>query len=133
MAYVNWNDGMSVNVAVIDRQHQGLIELINQLHEAMSQGQGSSVLRDIVDGLIQYTAIHFETEERYFRASEYPNRAAHEQEHRDFVEKVTDFKQGFDDGRLMLTLDVMSFLGDWLMNHIQGSDAGYAPFLEGAS
>lgn len=133
MAYVSWNDGMSVNVAVIDRQHQGLIDLINQLHQAMSQGQGNLVLREIVDGLLEYTALHFETEERHFRASEYPDSATHEKEHREFVTKVTDFKQGFAEGRLMLTLDVMDFLGDWLINHIQGSDAAYAPFLEGAS
>jgi len=37
--------------------------------------------------------------------------------------------------RLMLTLDAMDFLGDWLLEHLQGSDAQYAPFLnrEGAS
>lgn len=35
------------------------------------------------------------------------------------------------EGRLMLTLDVMDFLGEWLVAHIQGSDKAYAPFLHG--
>jgi hemerythrin len=129
MAYVEWNDSMSVQVAVIDEQHQGLLRLINELHDAMIQGQGATVLGEIVDGLIEYTHTHFNTEEGYFEACDYPNCAVHKQQHRDFVAKVTNFKQGFDEGRLMLTLDVMSFLGDWLVEHIQGSDASYAPFL----
>lgn len=129
MSYVDWNESMSVGVEVIDRQHKELLRLINELHGAMTQGQGTTVLREIIDGLIEYTHVHFRTEEGYFEACDYPDCAAHEQQHRDFVAKVADFKQGFDEGRLMLTLDVMSFLGDWLMEHIQGSDASYGPFL----
>jgi len=134
VSYVDWNDGMSVGVQVIDQQHRQLLTLINELHDAMTQGRGSTVLRQIVDGLIEYTRVHFTTEEGYFEICDYPDCAAHKQQHRYFVAKVTDFKQGFDEGRLMLTLDVMSFLGDWLVEHIQGSDASYAPFLhaEGA-
>lgn len=129
MPYLNWNESMSVGVTLIDRQHQELLRLTNELHDAMIQGRGRTVLREIVDGLIEYTHTHFTTEEGYFEACDYPDCAAHKQQHRDFVAKVTDFKQGFDEGRLMLTLDVMSFLGDWLVEHIQGSDASYAPYL----
>lgn len=129
MAYVNWNDSMSVNVAVIDEQHRGLVAMINELHEAMTAGQGSSVLHDIVDGLVDYTEVHFSTEERYFDAAGYMDAESHRQQHRDFVASVMDFKQGFDEGRLMLTLDVMDFLADWLVAHIKGSDAALAPYL----
>jgi len=130
MASVRWNDGMSVNVEVIDRQHRRLFALIGQLHEAMTRGEGNSVLRDIIEGLVEYANVHFATEESYFEASEYPDCEAHRRQHRDFVTKVTDFKLGFDEGRLMLTLDVMDFLGDWLVDHIQGTDVSYAPFLD---
>jgi hemerythrin-like metal-binding protein len=121
---------MSVDVEVIDRQHQRLFALIGRLREAMSRGEGNSVLREIVEGLVEYANIHFATEEGYFEASAYPDSDSHKQQHRDFVTKVTDFKQGFEDGRLMLTLDVMDFVSDWLVDHIQGSDASYAPFLD---
>jgi len=129
MSYLDWDDGMSVGTDVIDRQHQQLLRLIRELSEAMAQGRGTTVLGQILDGLIEYTHVHFTTEEGFFEACDYPDCAAHKQQHREFVAKVSDFKQGFDEGRLMLTLDVMSFLGDWLVNHIMGSDASYAPYL----
>ena len=106
-----------------------MLRLINELHDTMTQGQGTAVLGKIIDGLIEYTHKHFATEEGYFESCDYPNCAAHKLEHREFVVKVTDFKKGFDEGRLMLTLDVMDFLGDWLVDHIRGRDASYAPYL----
>jgi hemerythrin len=129
LAYIEWNDRLSVRVRVIDGQHRELLRIINELHDAMTQGQGAAVLGEIIDGLIHYTNSHFRTEEAYFESSAYPGYAAHKREHQDFVARVTDFKQGFDEGRILLTIDVMDFLGDWLLQHIQGSDAAYAPFV----
>jgi hemerythrin len=40
MALIQWNDGLSVNVVEIDRQHQKLIGMINDLNDAMRQGKG---------------------------------------------------------------------------------------------
>lgn len=129
MAYLNWNDNLSVNVPVIDEQHQKLVSLINQLHDAMAQGHGSAVLGGIIRGLVDYTQIHFRDEERCFEASDYPDCATHMAQHEAFVSRVTDFQQGFAEGRLMLSLDVMDFLAEWLVEHIQGTDMSYAPFL----
>ena len=35
MAFFEWNDSYSVGVVEIDRQHQRLIDFIDQLYEAM--------------------------------------------------------------------------------------------------
>jgi len=129
MSLIQWNNSLSVNIAQIDRQHQDLVNMINELNAAMKEGRGKDAIGKIVKGLIDYTATHFATEERYFDQYGYPASAAHKQEHRDFVAKVTEFKQGFDEGRLGLSISVMNFLGDWLRNHISGSDKEYGPFL----
>jgi hemerythrin len=42
------------------------------------------------------------------------------------VKKVKDFKEGFDDGRMMLSIEIIDFMKDWLLNHIQGSDKKYS-------
>ena len=53
-----------------------------------------------------------------------------EQVHREQKETYkTAYKKGFDEGKVLLSIDVIDFLKDWLINHIQGSDKKYGPFL----
>jgi hemerythrin len=46
-------------------------------------------------------------------------------EHKKFVETVTKFKKDFDSGNATISLEVMSFLRDWLTKHINGTDKKY--------
>ncbi|MHB8790636.1 MAG: bacteriohemerythrin [Desulfobulbaceae bacterium] len=129
MALIQWNDSLSVKVAEIDRQHQKLIALINELNEAMSQGQGRSVVGKIISGLVDYTLTHFKTEEQYFVAYGYPETTSHKKEHAAFVAKVSEFRDEFEKGRLALSIDVMNYLSDWLRHHIKGVDKQYTSFF----
>ncbi|MGA2938094.1 MAG: hemerythrin domain-containing protein [Syntrophobacteraceae bacterium] len=63
MALIQWNDSLSVNVVDIDKQHQKLVGMINELNDAMRQGKGKDALGKIVNGLIIYAGTHFKTEE----------------------------------------------------------------------
>jgi hemerythrin-like metal-binding protein len=129
MAFIKWNDALSVKVGEIDGQHQKLIALINQLHDAMTQGKGKDVVSSIVKGLVGYAGSHFAVEERYFDKFNYPDAANHKQEHAAFVQKISDFQDKFNKGGLTLTLEVMNFLKDWLVKHIQGTDQKYSAFF----
>ena len=129
MPVIQWDDSFSVNVAEIDRQHQKLVLMINNLYDAMGEGKGKGVLGKIIDELINYTASHFKTEEKYFDMLKYPHSANHKKEHSDFVQKVTDFKANFDAGKTWLSVKVMNFLRTWLQNHIKGADKEYGPFF----
>jgi hemerythrin len=128
---IKWNDSLSVNVAEIDQQHQKLILMINDLHGAMKLGKGKDVLGKIVNGLISYTTIHFKTEEDYFSQFGYPQADSHKKEHIVFVQKVSEFKDGFEKGKLSLSIEVLNFLSDWLQNHIMGTDKKYSQFFNG--
>jgi len=129
MALIHWNDSLSVNISEIDRQHQQLVGMINELYEAMTLGKGKEAVGSIINRLLSYAETHFRTEENYFERFSYPQAAEHKQEHADFTEKVADFRSGFVSGRLRLSIEVMNFLSDWLRKHIQGSDKNYSPFL----
>ncbi len=129
MAFMNWSDEFSVNVKEIDDQHRKLVELINKLHTAMAERKGKEVLGGIIKELMDYTAYHFSTEEKYFEMYNYPEKLAHIQEHNDFVRKVQEFQKGFEAGKILLSVDIMNFLTDWLRRHILGSDKKYGPFF----
>lgn len=129
MALIQWDVSFSVKVAEIDQQHQKLVSMINELNDAMKQGKGKDVLGKIVNGLISYTATHFNTEEKYFDRFGYPETDSHKKEHAAFVKKVSEFKDGFEKGKLGLSIELMNFLSDWLKNHIKVMDMKYSQFF----
>ena len=130
MALIQWNAGLSVGIVEIDRQHQRLVEMINDLNDAMKQGKGKDVLGKIINGLTNYTGTHFRIEEKYFDQFRYPDANNHKKAHLDFTKKVTEFKDGFDKGNISLSIEIMNFLSNWLQNHIKGIDKKYGPFFK---
>lgn len=130
MPLIQWNDRLQMQIREIDLQHQKLVTMVNGLGEAMRQGKGKEVLSQILAGLTAYTKTHFSTEEKYFAQFSYPQSAEHRQEHAAFVQKVSQFISDFGTGRVGVTSQVLNFLSDWLVQHIQGSDRQYAPLFK---
>ncbi|MGQ3684822.1 MAG: bacteriohemerythrin [Candidatus Loosdrechtia sp.] len=131
MALIQWNDSLSVNVREFDRQHQKLMAIINELNDSMKQGKGKDVLGKIINELAGYAGTHFANEEKYFAQFGYPEANAHKKEHNEFVHKVSDFKGGFEKGKIGLSVEVMNFLCTWLRNHIKVVDKKYGSFFNG--
>ena len=127
---IHWDDAaMSVGITEIDEQHKVLVGMINDLNEAMRAGRGKDALEDMIRGLKDYAAFHFGHEEKLMSSHDFPGLLAHKARHRDFVKQVVDFEKGFASGKAALTMEVMQFLKDWLVEHIQGTDRGYTKHL----
>lgn len=129
MAMLAWNDSLSVNVAEIDAQHKGLVDMVNKLYDSMRQDHAASVLLDIVDEMGEYTVVHFGTEERHMDEKGYPDSAAHKAEHAAFVEKVTQVTAECRTGTTALSMDILNFLSGWLVTHINGDDKKLGAYL----
>ncbi len=129
MALIDWNDTYSVDVTEIDQQHKKLVSIINELNTAMKERKAAETMGKTIDELIDYTVTHFIVEEKYFDKFNYPETVSHKKEHDDFINKIKDVKKSFDKGSLMLSIDIMNFLKDWLINHIQGTDKKYSSFF----
>jgi len=124
-----WKDEYSVQIPSIDAQHRNLFRIGAELNEAMRTGQGKAVLSKTLDRLVQYTVVHFDTEERLMRQHGYPELAAHKAEHDALTTKVKEFQAELESGRALITVQLLQFVRDWLDHHIQGSDQKYAPYL----
>lgn len=129
MAMVEWSSSYETGLADVDAQHRHLVGVINDLAEMMREGKPREELAKTINELMKYTVKHFALEERYFKKHGYAKAREHIAKHEEFEAKVHDFADGFKDGRVALRLEVMTFLGDWLVNHINGEDKAYAPFL----
>ena len=129
MSLFNWSDSYSVKVAELDNQHKELINILNELYDAMSARKGNEVLGSVITKLSNYTRLHFATEEKYMEKYSYPGYAEQKKEHDLFLVKVQEFQKGFQAGELMLSMEVSTFLKNWLINHISGVDKKYGPFF----
>ena len=125
MEIIKWSDKYSVGHQLIDSQHKKLVLLINELHSSMKEGKGKETLQKILDELVLYTKEHFDTEEKMMKQANYDGYAEHKAEHDKLTEKALSLQNLYRSGQVPLTLDVMTFLKDWLINHIEGSDKKY--------
>lgn len=126
---MTWNEELSVDIPEIDEEHKHLIDLINQLHDAMSQGRGKQQLALILNELIDYAKTHFAHEERLMTQANFRGLASHKREHDFFARKIAELRKRFAEGELAITVEVSNFLKDWVIHHVRGVDKSYSPAI----
>ena len=129
MALIEWSNALSVGVPEMDQQHKRLVDMLNQLYDAMGQGKGDDVKNAILNDLIMYTKVHFASEERLMQTYGYPDFAAHKRLHDDLTAKAVQLKQKLDTGQMVASVMLSSFLKDWLKKHINQMDKKYGQFI----
>lgn len=130
MNIINWKSDMSVGIDSIDNQHKHLVDLINRLYEAMSEGHSKDIMDAVLKELVDYGKIHFKTEEDYFDTYNYPDAMDHKGEHKAFLNTVDNLMQEYESGEYKVSMDTLHFLRDWITHHIKESDLAYGPFLQ---
>jgi len=129
MALIEWNDSLKLGVAVVDRQHERLIGIINRLYEATTEGRGADVIGEIMDELIIYTATHFKMEEKYFAEFNYADAEEHKREHGALIEKVGAFVDEIEHApaasRPALARELLQFLQIWWRYHMMDTDSKF--------
>jgi hemerythrin len=99
------------------------------LHSEMAAGKSNEVMGKVLEQLISYTKGHFAMEETLFRNHNYPQAAAHKQEHDALTKKVLDLQAEFKAGKTFIGAPTLNFLRDWLTQHILKQDMSYKLFF----
>ena len=131
MAWMEWTQEYSVNVVKIDDQHKKLIGIINELYEALSiEGSKKEAINKVIGELYDYTKYHFSAEEELMRKFSYPQYINHKSTHDNFIMKIVEFQDEYRQGRiLVLSVELIQFVRDWLFKHILTVDKQYSSFF----
>ena len=127
--FVEWTPKLALHVPLVDREHRLLIDYINELHQAMTHNKPISEMIAVLKKLRDYTATHFSDEEKLFNVPAYKAAAEHMQIHKKFVAKLDEVEEQLRMGTATVSMDLLTFLKDWLVQHIMGTDPTYLPFL----
>ncbi|MGE5545632.1 MAG: bacteriohemerythrin [Solirubrobacterales bacterium] len=134
MAVLAWIEAFSVGNELLDADHRILIDLVNQLDDAVETGQSRDVVGSVLNVLTEYVQHHFRREEAMLAKSGFPERDAHATQHRALEQQVRDIRQRWMAGdRTVLQEDVLAFLRKWLTDHILVSDKSYRAWVGNAS
>lgn len=121
---MEWKDQYSVGIQEIDDQHRKLIDLFSTIEKATRLQSG---WRDILYGIVAlkgYAKTHFDFEEGLMRLYGYSQTVEHEELHRYFFANLEAIaNKSHNDA---VANELAKFLFDWLTNHIEGADRGYA-------
>jgi hemerythrin len=126
-----WQDSFDTGVEEIDEQHRILVNTINEAGVTLSENSNMEVLEQITNDLLSYALYHFETEEELMHQNEYTegDMDAHLAQHRDFSATVVGVKDGIRSGKPISKDDLLSFLQNWLVNHILNTDKKLGAFI----
>jgi hemerythrin-like metal-binding protein len=125
-----WDDNYKTGIIEIDQDHKRLVNLINDLYEAMQDGSGGALLLPIFSALKQYTQTHFAKEERYMIECGAPGQENHFREHKQMIAKLADLEKRHRHGEAAISLQTLTFLRDWLKNHICQIDLAMASHVK---
>ena len=125
MGYMKWTDEMSVSNLTIDNQHKELFRYIDEFYLGIKNQANKEAMSKLIADLENYVVKHFTTEEAMMIGSGYPGLAAHKAEHTKFISTVADYRKRFEEGRLLMSLEVSGFIKQWITSHIMQTDQQY--------
>jgi len=123
---VEWSKELETGVAFVDSDHKVLINLLNQVHDCISEKEETTVLGSVLDALVEYTDYHFLREEKMMELSDYADLESHQATHRALSGRVRSAYDTYQANPWTVDpAEVRDFLQSWLVDHIMGSDFAY--------
>jgi len=123
--FVLWNEKYNTGIKEIDDQHKKLVEILNKLYESFVDRTTNERMNEVIKEMAEYTVYHFGVEEKYFKDFNYAGADEHISEHETFIQKVKIFHEDMEQGKVSVTFQLMNFLRNWLIQHINGTDRKY--------
>lgn len=125
---IRWTEEFSIGNPQIDQEHARIIELYNEMADALNRGFDRSRFAEILSCMFDYSLYHFRREEVYMQLIDYPDLEAHKAQHRNYNLYVTTLNADFFSVKALDPESILQFLSAWWRNHIQQIDSRYEQY-----
>ena len=128
-AILVWKPEWETGSSLIDRQHQGMLEHVNHVLQAVAQGKGPEQVAKTLQFLSFYVEAHFGMEEALMERSAFPGIDDHRLIHKSLRWQVRDLVERMAADPEAVFAILPAFLSDWLTMHIDQQDRDLARHL----
>jgi len=128
---VSWTNKLSCGVKIIDDQHKGLVDLVNEMfnHVTGNIVQEHDYFNRVIQETVNYVKTHFATEEKLMIATKFPGFPDHKKEHERFILAVVENIKEYEAGGRITLIKFSRFLRDWILSHIAMQDKRYFEYF----
>jgi len=126
---LTWNHACTVGVRAMDDQHGILMDTVNELRLALVHGCGREQISELLDRLIEFTRMHFWSEEQLMEQSSFPGLAEHRAQHHKMLAQMLQSAHRVQYGEGVELRPMLCSLRDGYIEHIEGLDQQYGPWL----
>jgi len=123
-----WNDTeLTTGLDGTDEQHRVLVDSVNRLIENPGTDRDTSL--ENLRLILTYARYHFAAEEEMLVRTGFPDLENHHHEHDRFLSTLAGFDHKFRNGKKEIDGNIIGFLRDWTIHHIQNEDRGFAAWM----
>jgi len=129
---VQWSPTFSVGVKIIDDQHKGLLNLVNDMFNHVTGDVASerAYFSKVIQEAVQYVKVHFSTEEKIMIHTNFPGYLEHKKAHDAFVLAVVENIKNYESSKRLALSDFTRFLKEWILTHIAIMDKQYFSYFK---
>ncbi len=126
MASRAWDEDLEIGVESIDAEHRLQVSLVKTLEDLLLRGTDPALASRTMTQLVEFTAIHFLSEELMMNLYAYPQGEAHKAEHGRLTKQVAEIQRSLERGEPGAALQTIGLLHRWLAGHIVSMDRAFA-------
>jgi hemerythrin-like metal-binding protein len=129
VALITGNHACTIGVRAMDDQHGILMDTLNELRLTAVRGSGREQVSEVLDRLIEFTRMHFWSEEQLLEKYGFPSINDHRSEHQRLLAQILQSSHRVQHGDKMQMRPLLCFLREAYAEHIEGMDREYGPWL----
>ena len=129
MAIAQWKDEYIINVEELDMQHQPMVKLVNNLHSSVEARKDKSELERLLIELVEYTRMHYSTEEKLMEKYADPSLKLHHKEHTSLLRHLDQLVALIANGQRPTFFSDYDLSSDWMIAHITEHDIKMGKYL----
>lgn len=129
MEFVEWTEKYSTGNPLVDAYHHIFFQMVQEFGASLKE-EDPAPMTDRVAFLVDYTFMHFDSEERLMERAGYPDLEAHREVHARFKERVKTIHQQFlENPDSLRAEEVLALVQEWFAHHILGEDLRFKPWV----